>query len=82
MRAFEDQLTGIVRRRLAADDVELATHEKQLNSRARLITLVAFAGIRHAWMSWADAESSGPLADRLRDSFDQIDHLLAHSGAR
>ncbi len=82
MRHFEDQLTQVVERRLETDDPRLVTDPDALKSRARLITLVAFAGLRHAWTCWADSESSMPLADRLRDSFGQLDDLLRSSPAR
>ncbi|MCU1549814.1 MAG: TetR family transcriptional regulator [Glaciihabitans sp.] len=76
MRIFEDQLTEIVALRLAKDDPKLAKDEDALKSRARLVTLVAFAGMRHAWGSWADAEGGAPLADRMRDSFKQLETVL------
>jgi AcrR family transcriptional regulator len=76
MRIFEDQLAEIVAERLTKDDPDLAKDEDALRSRARLITLVAFAGMRHAWSRWADAEGGAPLADRFRDSFDQLETLI------
>jgi AcrR family transcriptional regulator len=82
MRLFEDQLTEIVSRRLAVDDAELATHPEALDSRARLVTLVAFAAMRHAWTCWADADSSAPLGLRLRDSFEELDSVLLAAGRR
>jgi AcrR family transcriptional regulator len=82
MRVFEDQLAEVVARRLAEDDPELAADQDALKSRARLVTLVAFAGMRHAWTCWADADSSIPLASRLRDSFEQLDSVLATAARR
>jgi AcrR family transcriptional regulator len=76
MRIFEDQLTDIVAERLTKDDPQLADNEGALRSRARLITLVAFAGMRHAWSSWADSEGAIPLANRLRDSFEELETLI------
>jgi AcrR family transcriptional regulator len=76
MRLFEDQLTAIVARRLERDDPELARDRAALDSRARLVTLVAFAGMRHAWTCWADADGGVPLATRLRDSFAELDTVL------
>jgi AcrR family transcriptional regulator len=82
MRAFEDELTGIVARRLANDDPELALDPEALASRARLVTLVAFGALRHAWTSWADADkgSTQPLASMIRDSFAQLEGILVQAG--
>jgi AcrR family transcriptional regulator len=81
MKAFEDDLTKVVSSRLANDSPELARHPDKLASRARLVTLVAFGALRHAWSCWADADRSSdqPLAAQLRESFDQLEHLLAPS---
>jgi AcrR family transcriptional regulator len=78
MRVFEDELTAIIARRLVYDAPQFESDRAQLESRARLITLVAFGALRHAWICWA-APTSGldeSLANRLRDSFDQLDQLL------
>jgi len=77
MRTFEDELGAIVSRRLVADEPQLADDPAELAQRARLVTFVAFGVMRHAWSRWADA-GGGPkeLASRLRDSFDQLNHLL------
>ncbi len=82
MRTFEDDLAGVVARRLAHDDPQLADDPERLTSRARLVTLVAFGALRHAWTCWADADRSTDesLASRMRDSFDQLETLLVRSG--
>ena len=77
MRAFEDQLADVVARRLAVDEPELARDPAALANKARLITLVAFGAMKHAWSCWADNEGGVALADRLRDSFDQLGRILA-----
>jgi AcrR family transcriptional regulator len=83
MRAFEDELDGLVRRRLTLDDPTLAGDPDELEQRARLITLVAFAGMRHAWSAWANHPTSPiPLSDRLRSSFEQLGALLVTAGAK
>jgi AcrR family transcriptional regulator len=81
MRAFEDQLAELIEARLVHDDPSLASHLEALKSRARLITLVAFAALRHAWGSWADPDRDRdePLAPMLRNSFDQLEKLLVQS---
>ncbi len=77
MHKFEDALSAVVQRRLAHDDPELAADEEALHQRARLVTYVAFAGMRHAWSCWADHGGVEPLADRLRSSFAQLQELGA-----
>jgi len=75
MHSFEDALSGVVQRRLAHDDPALAADAEALHQRARLVTYVAFAGMRHAWSCWADHGGVEPLADRLRSSFEQLSAL-------
>jgi len=75
MHQFEDALSAIVQRRLAHDDPALATDQETLHQRARLVTYVSFAGMRHAWSCWADHGGVEPLADRLRSSFAQLQAL-------
>jgi AcrR family transcriptional regulator len=83
MRSFEDELGAIVARRLTADEPELADDAAELAQRARLITFVAFGVMRHAWSRWADAGGGAQeLAARLRDSFDQLNHLLVPAEAK
>ncbi len=81
MRAFEDQLRDIVAERLALDDPKLARDPEALASRARLITLVAFGAMRHAWTCWADADGVVPLSERLRESFDELGRILGPAKA-
>jgi AcrR family transcriptional regulator len=81
MRAFEDELAGLIEARLRHESPEEAKDEAALTSRARLITLVAFGALRHAWTCWADADRDNdqPFAPRLRDSFDQLEKLLVQT---
>jgi AcrR family transcriptional regulator len=83
MRNFEEQVTGVVARRLHADEPSVPVDDEALVSRARLISLVAFGAIKHAWTCWAqlDAESGAPLTARLRESFEQLDGILGSAKA-
>lgn len=74
MRHFENDLQAIIERRLDADGVAAGPARE---SRARLITLVAFAAMRHAWTCWADSPSGPDLAARLNESFAELESLLA-----
>ena len=76
MREFEDRVREIVALRLVADDPALAADSGLLLSRSRLITNVAFATMKHAWVCWADNEGGTSLGDRLKDSFDELGHIL------
>lgn len=76
MRSFEEELAVIVGRRLAREQPELAADPAALESEARLITLIAFGAMRHAWSSWADAEGRGLLRDRVHESFAGLRRLV------
>ncbi|MFF1574004.1 TetR family transcriptional regulator [Leifsonia sp. NPDC058292] len=78
MHQFEDALSTIVQRRLGHDDPALLDDPEMLHQRARLVTYVSFAGMRHAWSCWADHGGVEPLADRLRSSFAQLQALGSH----
>jgi AcrR family transcriptional regulator len=81
MKAFEDELADLIEARLTHEAPAEAKDPAALKSRARLITLVAFGALRHAWTCWADANRDGdqPLGPRLRDSFDQLETLLVQT---
>ena len=76
MRAFEDEVTALVEKRLVADGVSTELDEAELARKARLITLVAFAAMKHGWACWADAGGSEPLSTRLRQSFTEVRALF------
>jgi AcrR family transcriptional regulator len=76
MREYEERLREIVAQRLVADDPALADDSDVLLSRSRLITNVAFGAMKHAWVRWADNEGGTSLADRLKDSFDELGRIL------
>jgi AcrR family transcriptional regulator len=81
MKAFEDELAELIEARLVHDEPTISGDRPALKSRARFITLVAFAALRHAWTCWADpgGDRNEPLAPKLRDSFDQLESLLVQS---
>ncbi len=72
MRRFEERVREIVERRLRGDLAESECDSAKIVDRARLVTVVAFAGLRHAWQNWADADDATSLADRVRASFDEL----------
>ena len=82
IRNFEDSLTDVIERRLVADCPRLATDSGAAANRARLVALVAIGGMRHAWACWADGDGKVALADRLRDSFDELGEVFAGTATR
>jgi AcrR family transcriptional regulator len=72
MRQFEDELAELVERRLRADEPDSALGDLEHRQKARLITLMAFAAMKHAWACWADAGGSESLSARLRQSFAEM----------
>ncbi|CAN5293065.1 TetR family transcriptional regulator [soil metagenome] len=77
MRQFEEQLTAIVTRRIAADSPDIAADAGALASRAKLVTLMATAAMKHAWTCWSEAGASADLAARMRSSFAELRSVLA-----
>ena len=75
MKQLEQDLCSVVERRLVHDDPTLNERQEDLRSRARLVTFVAFAGIRHAWSCWAERGGNGTLSSRIIESFDEMTTL-------
>lgn len=74
---FQQQLAGIVARRLTVDRPELASDPARLASRAELVTMVAVAAMHHAWKSWAsDPDAADTIADRMRSSFRELSEVI------
>lgn len=82
MRKFESELEEIIMLRLQNDDPRANEHPEKLRSTARLVTLVSFAAMRHAWACWADGDPSMPLMDQLKESFAELDTLLGTGNPR
>lgn len=81
MRTFEDELAAVVERRLLEDDPAAMSDREAVGSRARLITLVSFGAMRHAWTCWAAGEPWSLLSERLRESFAELRILFASGSA-
>jgi len=77
MRGFEDELAVVVLERLLVDNPGLDAASTVLSERARLIAIVAFGTMRHAWTAWAHEENAAQLASRVRSSFAHLRALLA-----
>lgn len=77
MRKFEDELASLVQRRLQQQEPTLAADREAAETKARLVTLVAFAAMRHAYSCWASGEPASQLSSRLTQSFAELKTLFA-----
>lgn len=78
LREFEARLLDIVMRRFEADHPERAG-TPALAQRALLVTLVAVAAMRHAWICWAEGEAAS-LTDCLTSSFAELYNFTRPTG--
>ncbi len=79
-RQFEEDLIAVVARRLAAQYPDAAPDARERD--ARLVTYVALAATRHAWMTWATSDDpSSSLLDGLRGAFADLERVLRSAGA-
>lgn len=82
-REFEAVLTGIVARRLAREDPDLAAQPARLDSRAQLVTKVAVAAMHHAWTCWvAEPDTADSIVDRMRASFRELAEVVGELAPR
>jgi len=75
LRTFEDQVTEVIAQRLRRDESEAVNED--VDDRARLITLVTFGVMRHAWAAWATSGGARGLTEQLTRSFDQFRDLVS-----
>lgn len=76
MRTFEEFLVSIIERRLQGDGADGFATEKELERKARLVTHLSFAVMKHAWWRWSEQGGVESLSVCLRESFDQAECLL------
>lgn len=76
MRKLEEDLAAVVARRFSRTDPALAADTDALRDRSRLVMLVSFAAVRHAWMSWSAGDPSSPLSERMAGSFTELKTLF------
>jgi len=79
MKLFQAQLAAVVVRRLTGQVPDAADDLDAVERRARLMSIVAMATVRHAWLEWSAAEGDARLVDCLRDSFDELGALVSHT---
>lgn len=77
MRKFEDDISRMVARRLREQEPALAADPDALEKKSRLVTLVAFAAMRHAYTCWASGEPASQLSRQLTESFIELKALFA-----
>lgn len=76
MDELSNQMIELVSRRLLTLDPSLGGNQSELHERARLVVLVSFAGMRHAWATWVERGGEGRLGECVKRSFEQL-HLLS-----
>ncbi|HWM35260.1 MAG TPA: TetR/AcrR family transcriptional regulator [Pseudolysinimonas sp.] len=77
---FETKMVELIARRIATQNPELAHDEDVLRTRARLIAMMAVAGMRHAWLTWMDDNGEhGTLHSRLMESFGAMPEIVRSS---
>ena len=82
MHGFEYELQAIVARRIVSDELPATLEPAEIGQRAKLVTLVAVAAMRHAWACWADTSNTDELVGRLRASFEQLESLLSSNASK
>jgi hypothetical protein len=73
MRDFEVAVEELVADRLSRTEADPA----RARSRARMLTLVGLAAMRHAWACWADQDGREALPGRVAASFEELRGVLA-----
>ncbi|SMH46272.1 transcriptional regulator, TetR family [Rathayibacter oskolensis] len=73
MREFELAVEGLVAERLGRDEPD----PERVSSRARMLTLLGLAAMRHAWAGWVDLDGREALPGRVARSFDELRSALA-----
>jgi AcrR family transcriptional regulator len=76
MDELVEQMIELVSKRLLTLDPALGDEGAELRDRARLVVLVSFAGMRHAWGTWVERGGQGRLGECVKRSFEQL-HLLS-----
>lgn len=72
MREFELVIEGLVVERLQRDDDDA----ERARSRARMLTLMGLAAMRHAWAAWVDHDGRESLSGRISRSFEELRDIL------
>ncbi|AND17260.1 TetR/AcrR family transcriptional regulator [Rathayibacter tritici] len=73
MREFELAIEGLVVERLGHQDDDV----ERVRSRARMLTLLGLAAVRHAWAAWVDHDGKEALPGRIARSFEELRGALA-----
>ena len=77
LHEFEDELADLVSRRLTLDEPRTDGDAHALQQRSRLIALIGYATMRHAYRSWIDADGEGSMSSSIRAAFVELDATLA-----
>lgn len=72
---FEAQVAALIAQRLRAD-CGVERSEEEVQSRSRLLALVALSTLRHAWTQWTEQDGADPLRDYVLKSFAALREVL------
>ncbi|MHC2186406.1 TetR/AcrR family transcriptional regulator [Rathayibacter agropyri] len=72
MREFELAIEGLIVERLHRNDGDA----ERVRSRARMLTLVGLAAVRHAWAAWVDHDGRESLSGWIARSFEELRDVL------
>lgn len=81
LHLFEDELTELVRTRLAIDDPALASDTEELLRHAQLLSQIGFATMRVAYRRWIEMPSPQSLEAQIREAFLSLCSVLDTHGA-
>lgn len=79
---FEDDVSELVRTRLALDNPKFARDFDDVEQHAALLSQIALSTMRFAYRRWIEKEGPESLADRIRDAFRKLDAVLATHASR
>jgi AcrR family transcriptional regulator len=77
---LEEQITGLVVRRLRAQAPGPPADDARLEDRARLITLVTSAILKQAWNRWVSTDDGPGLPDAIRRAYADFAELVGAPG--
>ncbi|WP_215774708.1 TetR/AcrR family transcriptional regulator [Rathayibacter toxicus] len=75
MREFELAVEDLVVERLEAGGTG-GVDAEQLRSRARMLTLLGLAAVKHAWAGWVDHDGHEALTGHIARSFEELRAVL------
>lgn len=82
LHLFENELSELVRKRLTLDNPQLAQDPEDVAQQAGLLGQIGLSAMRFAYRRWIEKEGPQSLADRIRETFQTLDAVLATHTSR